>query len=75
MVSFKKKITILFLAIYLLFTYSAFSEEKNVLEVLEIIQKDLKTLERAVYSDSITSSEFVLRFSELFKLSVFIDSE
>ena len=57
MVSFKKKITILFLAIYLLFTYNAFSEEKNVLEVLEIIQKDLKTLERAVYSDSITSSD------------------
>ena len=52
MVSFKKKITILFLAIYLLFTYNAFSEEKNVLEVLEIIQKDLKTLERAVYSES-----------------------
>ena len=57
MVSFKKNITILFLAIYLLFTYNAFSEEKNVLEVLEIIQKDLKTLERAVYSDSITSSD------------------
>ncbi len=57
MVSFKKKITILFLAIYLLFTYNAFSEEKNVLEVLEIIQKDLKTLERAVYSDSITATD------------------
>jgi hypothetical protein len=56
MFSFKKKITTLFLAIYLLFTYNAFSEEKNVLEVLEIIQKDLKTLERAVYSDSVTSS-------------------
>jgi len=56
MFSFKKKITTLFFAIYLLFTYNAFSEEKNVLEVLEIIQKDLKTLERAVYSDSVTSS-------------------
>ena len=56
MFGFKKKITILFLAIYFLFTYNSFSEEKNVLEILEIIQKDLKTLERAVYSDSNSSS-------------------
>ena len=39
MVVFKKKITILLLFFYFLFTYNSFSEEKNVLEVLELIQK------------------------------------
>ena len=52
MISFKKKITITFFLFFLLFTHNSFSEDQNVLEILEIIQKDLKTLERAVYSDS-----------------------
>ena len=52
MISFKKKITITFFLFFLLFTQNSFSEDQNVLEILEIIQKDLKTLERAVYSDS-----------------------
>jgi len=52
MISFKKKITIAFFLFFLLFTQNSFSEDHNVLEILEIIQKDLKTLERAVYSDS-----------------------
>ena len=50
--SFKKKITITFFLFFLLFTQNSFSEDQNVLEILEIIQKDLKTLEKAVYSDS-----------------------
>ena len=33
-------------------TFSAGSEELNMKEILEIIQKDLRTLERAVYSES-----------------------
>ena len=33
-------------------TLNAASEELNMQEILEIIQKDLRTLERAVYSDS-----------------------
>ena len=54
MISFKKKITITFFLFFLLFTQNSFSEDQNVLEILEIIQKDLKTLEKAVYSDSDT---------------------
>ena len=34
------------------FTFNAISEELSTSEVLEIIQKDLRTLERAVYSES-----------------------
>ena len=33
-------------------TFSVASEELNTKEILDIIQKDLRTLERAVYSDS-----------------------
>ena len=51
MISFKKKITITFFLFFLLFTQNSFSEDQNVLEILEVIQKDLKTLEKAVYSD------------------------
>jgi len=56
MISFKKKITITFFLFFLLFTQNSFSEDQNVLEILEVIQKDLKTLEKAVYSDSNSDS-------------------
>ncbi len=46
--------TILF--IILLPKYS-YSEDQNIYEVLELIQKDLKTLEKAVYSNSFSDSE------------------
>ena len=40
-----------------IFTQSSFSEEPNIYSILEVIQKDLKTLEKAVYSENITFSE------------------
>ena len=40
----------------LLFSQKSFSEDQNVIEILEIIQKDLKTLEKAVYSDPSSAS-------------------
>ena len=57
MIGFKKKIvTALFFLLLLFFSQNSYSEDQNVLEILEIIQKDLKTLEKAVYSDSVTVS-------------------
>ena len=57
MIGFKKKIvTTLFFLFLLFFSKNSYSEDQNVLEILEIIQKDLKTLEKAVYSDSGTVS-------------------
>ena len=57
MIGFKKKIvTALFFFFLLFFSQNSYSEDQNVLEILEIIQKDLKTLEKAVYSDSGTVS-------------------
>ena len=48
-------------------TFSAGSEELSIRELLEIIQKDLRTLERAVYSESFqkkTGSETALTNKE-----------
>ena len=52
MSSFKKKFTIPFFLFFLMFSQNSLSEDQNVLDILELIQKDLKTLEKAVYSDS-----------------------
>ena len=49
----KKHINIITYILSIFFiTFSTFSEELNMREILEIIQKDLRTLERAVYSES-----------------------
>ena len=50
---FKKHTNIFIYIISLFFiSFSAASEELSMREILEIIQKDLRTLERAVYSES-----------------------
>ncbi len=46
-----KKLRLFLILLSILFTQSVFSEDKDINEILEIIQKDLKTLEKAVYSD------------------------
>ena len=56
MIKFRNFIIInLFLTTILVSTKS-FSENPNVYEVLELIQKDLKTLEKAVYSGSLSEN-------------------
>ena len=57
MVVFKKKILIVLSILFLFPISSAFSDNHNLKEILEIIQKDLKTLERAVYSDNISNTD------------------
>ena len=52
MIIFKGRSLLVFLSFLLLFSQKSFSEDQNVIEILETIQKDLKTLEKAVYSDS-----------------------
>jgi tol-pal system protein YbgF len=53
MIKFKNFIVINLFLIIVLVSTKSFSENHNVLEVLELIQKDLKTLEKAVYSSSL----------------------
>jgi len=52
MIRYKIKIVISSFLLLFFFVQNSLSEDQNVLEILEIIQKDLKTLEKAVYSDS-----------------------
>ena len=65
--SFKKIILIkLFFLFNILINQSAFTDNHNIYEILEKIQNDIKTLEKAVYSGSIelnngtSSSQFKL---------------
>ena len=53
MIKFKSFIVINLFLIIILTSTKSFSENHNLLEVLELIQKDLKTLEKAVYSGSL----------------------
>ena len=57
MIKFNKRF-FLFISIFLLtIINSSYSDSHNIKEILELIQKDLKTLERAVYSDSFEGSD------------------
>ena len=48
----------LFLILFLInFPIKAFSDNHNINEIIKLIQKDLKTLERAVYSENFSSEE------------------
>ena len=55
MFNYKKIIQIKITFVLILFTNIAFADNHNLNEVLELIQKDLKTLEKAVYSGSVNT--------------------
>ena len=53
MIKFKNFILIKFFLIFTLIYSSTFADSHNIYDVLDLIKKDLKTLEKAVYSDSL----------------------
>ena len=55
MFNYKKLIQLKFLLIFAFFSNTAFSDNHNLNEILKLIQKDLKTLEKAVYSGAINT--------------------
>jgi len=55
MFNYKKLIQLKLTFILIFLSNVAFADNHNLNEVLELIQKDLKTLEKAVYSDSINT--------------------
>jgi tol-pal system protein YbgF len=55
MFNYKKLINLKFTFIFIFLSNVAFADNHNLNEVLELIQKDLKTLEKAVYSGSINT--------------------
>ena len=64
--SFKKLLTIkLFILFNIIINQTTFADNHNIYETLELIQKDIKTLEKAVYSGSIVASKEPLGSSVL----------
>ena len=55
MSNYKKIIQLKIILIFIFFPNVSFSDDHNFNEVLKLIQKDLKTLEKAVYSGSINT--------------------
>jgi len=53
MFNYKKLICLKFILLFVFLSNITFADNHNLNEVLELIQKDLKTLEKAVYSSSI----------------------
>ena len=53
MFNYKKIIQLKIILIFILFVNISYADNHNLNEILQLIQKDLKTLEKAVYSESI----------------------
>ena len=53
MFNYKKLIQLKLTFIFIFISNIAFADNHNLNEILDLIQKDLKTLEKAVYSESI----------------------
>ena len=56
MIKFKNFILIKFFLIFTVIYTSSFADSHNIYDVLELIKKDLKTLEKAVYSESLNGN-------------------
>ena len=57
MLNFKKIIHLKLILVFIFFPNIISADNHNINEVLELIQEDLKTLERAVYSGSANSNK------------------
>jgi len=55
MINYKKIIQLKIALVFIFFTNISFADNHNISEILELIQKDIKTLEKAVYSGTINS--------------------
>jgi len=67
MLNYKKIICLKLVLVFIFFPNIIFADNHNINEILELIQKDLKTLEKAVYSGS-TNSNSQKSTNENFKL-------
>ena len=64
MLNYKKIIQLKFTFIFVFLSSAVFADNHNLNEILELIQKDLKTLEKAVYSTNEGSSNSKKSFDE-----------
>tara|TARA_B100002003_G_scaffold91660_1_gene85571 strand:- start:1255 stop:2220 length:966 start_codon:yes stop_codon:yes gene_type:complete len=56
MIKFKNFILIKFFLIFTVIGNSSFADSHNIYDILDLIKKDLKTLEKAVYSESLNGN-------------------
>ena len=56
MIKFKNFILIKFFLIFTVIYSSSFADSHNIYDILDLIKKDLKTLEKAVYSESLNGN-------------------
>ena len=56
MIKFKNFVLVKFFLIFTVIYSSSFADSHNIYDVLELIKKDLKTLEKAVYSESLNGN-------------------
>ncbi len=64
MARFEKSIITSFLLLFIIFTQKVFSEDQGIIQAIETIQKDIKTLEKAVYSNSNSNSTTTTSYNE-----------
>jgi tol-pal system protein YbgF len=57
MVNYKKIIQLKIILVFILFANISIADNHNLNEILELIQRDIKTLEKAVYSGSLNSNK------------------
>ena len=57
MIDFKRLNLLCFILLFFLTPKVTFSDNHNIYEVIELLKKDIKTLERAVYSESFSVSQ------------------
>ena len=58
MIKLKRSFLLIFGILFFIFSpQHSYSETQNIYDLLELIQKDLRTLEKAVYSDDFSASE------------------
>ena len=69
MINYKKLIQIKLTFIFIFINNISFADNHNLNEVLELIQKDLKTLEKAVYSTSINADSITSKKNSIDKNS------
>jgi tol-pal system protein YbgF len=70
MFGYKKIFQLKVVTIFFLFSNFCYADSHNIVEVLELIQKDLKTLEKAVYSGSINLTDNSENLSNLETMNV-----
>ena len=71
MFNYKKIIQLKITFVFIFLSNISLADNHNISEVLELIQKDLKTLEKAVYSESVNTGNLSGSLQTQLKTTIF----